>query len=155
YGTAFSGGASGYGTVFAINTHGTGFTNLHSFTLLPGDSTNSDGFWPEAGLIVSGNTLYGTAYRGGSSDRGTVFALTTDGSAFTNLHSFTQTSGSPPTNSDGAYPYAGLILSANTLYGTANRGSRSGGGTVFAVNTSGTGFTNLHNFTAAPYNGSC
>ena len=50
------------------------------------------------------------------------------------------------TNSDGANPYAGLILSGNTLYGTASDGGSSGNGTVFAVNTDGTGFTNLHSF---------
>ena len=41
---------------------------------------------------------------------------------FTTLHSFTQISTSSYgvyTNSDGADPYAGLILSGNTLYGTA------------------------------------
>ena len=64
-GRRISGGSSGNGTVFAVNTDGTGFTNLHSFTaastngLIP--STNSDGANPEAGLILSGNTLYGTA----------------------------------------------------------------------------------------------
>jgi hypothetical protein len=42
------------------------------------------------------------------------------GQTFTTLHSFTATSGSGPyTNSDGAKPEAGLILSGNTLYGTA------------------------------------
>ena len=52
---------------------------------------------------------------------GTVFAVNTDGTGFTNLHSFTAASGSlvSITNSDGASPYAGLILSGNTLYGTA------------------------------------
>ena len=50
--------------------------------------------------------------------------------------------------SDGSYPYAGLILSGNTLYGTTIDGGSSGNGTVFAVNTDGTGFTNLHSFTA-------
>ena len=50
-------------------------------------------------------------------------------------------------NSDGANPRAGLILSGNTLYGTASNGGTSGNGTVFAVNTDGTGFTNLHSFT--------
>src|SRR6266496_2577922 len=69
---------------------------------------------------------------------------------FTILHTFTTTSVDPSdnfTNSDGANPYAGLILSGNTLYGTANTGGSSGYGTVFAVNASGTGFTNLHSFT--------
>ncbi len=66
---------------------------------------------------------------------------------FTTLHSFTASSNSPPYgNSDGAYPVAGLILSGNTLYGTAQNGGRSDNGTVFAVNTDGTRFTNLHGF---------
>ena len=151
YGTAYGGGSSDNGTVFAVNTDGTGFTNLHSFTAssyeeYPYTNINSDGAFPDAGLILSGNTLYGTASRGGNSDNGTVFALNTDGTGFTTLHSFTALSNS--TNSDGAYPCAGLILSGNTLYGTAVRGGISGNGTVFALNTDGTGFTNLYSFTA-------
>src|SRR5271154_5380598 len=59
---------------------------------------------------------------------------------FTTIHSFTF--------SDGANPYAELILSGNILYGTASAGGKSGHGTVFAVNTDGTGFTNLHSFSA-------
>ena len=143
YGTANYGGGLGFGTVFAVKTNGTGFTNLHSFT------GGSDGANPVAELILLGNTLYGTTVGGGSSGQGTVFAINTDSAGFTNLHSFTATTGpSPSTNSDGALPYAGLILSGNTLYGTAGRGGGSGNGTVFVVNTDGTGFTNLHSFTA-------
>jgi uncharacterized repeat protein (TIGR03803 family) len=150
YGTAEYGGSSGNGTVFAVNTDGTGFTNLYSFTAASGSrSTNSDGALPEAGLILSGNTLYGTAYLGGSSGNGTVFAVHTDGTGFTNLHSFTARSGSLHTNSDGVNPLDGLILSGNTLYGTAYQGGSSGAGTVFAVNTNGTSFTNLHSFTGS------
>jgi uncharacterized repeat protein (TIGR03803 family) len=149
YGTAATGGTSGKGTVFAINTDGTGFTNLHSFTATPASySTNSDGANPWADLILSRNTLYGTAQSGGSSGKGTVFAINTDGTGFTNLHSFTATSGPRPgTNSDGANPWADLILSGNTLYGTAEKGGSSGKGTVFAINIDGTGFTTLYNFT--------
>ena len=79
----------------------------------------SDGDYPYAGLILSGNTLYGTTAYGGSSGNGTVFAVNTDGTGFTNLHSFTARSVLIYTNSDGADPHAGLILSGNTLYGTA------------------------------------
>ena len=65
------------------------FTTLYSFTAYPsGYSTNSDGANPEAGLILSGNTLYGTAEGGGSSGNGTVFRVNIDGTGFTNLHSF-------------------------------------------------------------------
>ncbi len=155
YGTAFKGGASSNGTVFAVNTDGTGFTNLHSFTEMFTNSmgiyTNSDGAWPGAGLVLSGNTLYGTASGGGASGYGTVFAVNTDGTGFTTLYSFTN-------GSDGAYPYAGLVLSGNILYGTASEGGTNGYGTVFAVNTDGTGFTTVYSFTdgsdgADPYAG--
>ena len=64
YGTAPQGGGSGNGTVFAMNTDGTGFRLLHTFTGLAGH-TNSDGATPRAGLILSGDTLYGAAQYGG------------------------------------------------------------------------------------------
>jgi len=134
----------GNGTVFALKTDGTGFTNVHSFTPAGGtDFTNGDGANPWGGLILSGSTLSGTTRRGGSSGKGTVFAVKTDGTGFTNLHGFTAIPGSPPTNSDGANPYASLILSGNTLYGTTFRGGSSGQGTVFKVNAAGTAFMTL------------
>jgi uncharacterized repeat protein (TIGR03803 family) len=143
-----------------MNTNGTGFTVVHNFTALS-NSTNSDGVGPQADLILVGNTLYGTAIIGGSSGNGTVFAVNTNGTGFTNLHSFTAVSTNSSgvyTNGDGANPQAGLILWSNTLYGTAANGGGSGSGTVFAINTNGTGFTNLHSFTgggggANPYAG--
>src|SRR6266436_1282011 len=102
------------------------FTTLHSFT-------GSDGANPYAGLTVAGNsnTFYGTTANGGSPGWGwgTVFAVNADGTAFTNLHTFT--------GSDGANPWAGLILSGHTLYGTAYSGGNPGYGTVFAINTDG------------------
>jgi uncharacterized repeat protein (TIGR03803 family) len=145
YGTAVNGGSSGDGTVFKVNTNGTGFTTLHGFAGSPSDGSN-----PQAGLILSGNTLYGTTQVGGGFNQGTVFKVNTDGTGFTILHSFTVRSGSFNTNSDGALPSAGLILSGNTLYGTAGYGGVFGNGTVFAVNTDGTGFKAVYSFTAAP-----
>ncbi len=149
YGTASGGGTNGTGTVFAVNTNGTGFTNLHTFTATdPNTGTNRDGAFPGASLILSGNTLYGTAPNGGTNGNGTVFALNTNGTSFTILHTFTITHPDTGTNNDGANPTAGLILWGNTLCGTASRGGTNGNGTVFAVNTNGTGFTILHSFTA-------
>ena len=74
--------------MFAVHTDGTGFTNLHSFTTVL-NYINSDGAQPQAGLILSGNTLYGTDFLGGSSGYGAVFAVHTYGTGFTTLHSFT------------------------------------------------------------------
>jgi len=155
FGTAYYGGSSGNGTVFALSTDGTWFTNLHSFTATSGYPyyTNSDGANPFAGLILSGDTLYGTASAGGSSGNGTVFALNTNGTGFTTLYSFTALAGSPSINSDGAGPSAGLVLSGNTLYGTAQAGGSLSGGTVFSLNINGTGFMTLYSFTkpSGPY----
>jgi uncharacterized repeat protein (TIGR03803 family) len=77
YGMAGAGGTGSNGTVYAINTDGTAYTNLYSFTLNPSpDNTNGDGAMPRAGLVMLGNTVYGTTYQGGTSDNGTVFSLT-------------------------------------------------------------------------------
>ncbi|HLX96555.1 MAG TPA: choice-of-anchor tandem repeat GloVer-containing protein [Verrucomicrobiae bacterium] len=151
YGTTPNGGSSADGTVFAISTNGTGFTNLYSFTALdPVTQTNTDGASPYAGLLLSGNSLYGTAQLGGRAGFGTLFKINRDGTGFTNLYEFTPSDGMTylPVNGDGAYPYGALILSGNQLYGTAQQGGSSGYGTVFAVNTNGTGFINLYSFTA-------
>jgi uncharacterized repeat protein (TIGR03803 family) len=151
YGATPGGGSRpGNGTVFSVNTNGTGYTTLYSFTAgstnSSGAYTNIDGASPQGGLTLSGNTLYGTAIGGGSSGGGTVFAINIDGTGFTNLHSFTAAFYPAYTNNGGAYPYAGLILSGNTLYGTASTGGSSGRGTVFAINTSGTDFATLFGF---------
>jgi uncharacterized repeat protein (TIGR03803 family) len=132
YGVTSMGGAGGFGSVFAINVNGTGFTNLYSFQY-------STGAMPEGALMVSGNTLYGTTTLGGSGDSGTVFRLGADGSKYTNIYNFA--------SSDGAQPYGTLVLSGDMLYGTTSAGGvGGGGGTVFRVNTDGNDFTNLVNF---------
>ncbi len=131
FGTAPNGGGSGAGTVFALYTDGTGFTNLHSF------SGRTDGANPASPLVLSGNTLFGTAPNGGSSGAGTVFALHTDGTGFDSLYSFTApvkpNGGYYGLNSDGANPAGALVLSGNTLYGTAPNGGSLGSGTVFSL----------------------
>lgn len=149
YGTAYYGGTGGSGSVFALNTDGSGFTNLHNFTAMSADYINTDGGYPHSGLILSGGTLYGATYFGGSSSNGTIFALSTNGTDFTTLYTFTVTGGPSVTNYDGARPFAELFLSGDTLFGMALRGGRDGWGTIFALSTAGTGFTLLHTFGGA------
>src|ERR1039458_4781199 len=150
---------AGLGLLLAGRVTAQTFTTLHSFTNSP------DGANPVAGLILSGNTLYGTTEHGASSGNGTVFAVNTDGTGFTNLYRFMAmvnsfeigTYGNYILTNSGSTPVAGLILSGNTLYGTASRGgssdfnSSSGNGTVFAINTDGTRFTNFYSFTEVLY----
>src|SRR5205085_11945112 len=83
YGTALSGGISNAGTIFRINTDGSGAAVLHHFLGYPTDGGN-----PKAALVLSGSSLFGTASTGGSSGRGTIFAVNADGTGYTTLHEF-------------------------------------------------------------------
>ena len=141
YGTAFGGGTNGFGTVFAIGTNGADFTTVHNFTTTDFNNANPDGALPAAGLIWGNGMLYGTTEYGGTNGAGTIFRVNADGSDFATLHHFDSSS-----VGDGANAYAGMILSGGTLYGTTDSGGQAGYGTVFAINTDGTGFTLLHNF---------
>lgn len=151
YGVAIAGGSGGNGTVFKFDAFSGSFTTLYSFSNTTYNSTlqvdtNTTGDNPVGGIVLSGNTLYGTTSSGGSAGSGTVFKVDTDGGNFKTLYSFSQTVNL--TNADGANPYGGLALSGGTLYGTALNGGRSGDGTVFDISTNGTGFATLHSFSA-------
>jgi len=149
YGAVPSGGGSGLGALYKVSTNGTGYTNIYDFSSASGyPYTNSDGANPVSSLILSGSTLYGVATSGGSAANGTIFKVNTDGSDFTVLHSFSFTNGIGGLNADGARPRSGVILFSNALYGAASLGGSYGNGTVYRVNTDGTGFVTLYNFTA-------
>lgn len=149
YGTTSQGGPAGGGTVFKLNTDGTGFTVLHGFIPAnPVTGIAGDAAYPLGPLILDATTLYGTTSGGGSAANGVVFKLNVDGTGFGILHAFSPSSSSTYANSDGAAPWAGLLLDGATLYGTASRGGDAGSGTIFKLNTDGTGFTRLHSFTA-------
>ena len=150
YGTTYNGGVSSNGVVFALNTDGTGFKILHSFSG-PYESgwnltINDDGALPNASLALTGNALYGTASFGGRSGYGSVFAVSTDGTSFTNLHNFTD-------GSDGGLPFGDVTIMGRTLYGMTENGGNTGNlpstGTLFAINTDGSGFTNVYDFSGA------
>jgi uncharacterized repeat protein (TIGR03803 family) len=146
-GTSQAGGTSGVGSVFIGSTNGVSI--IRSFAVVSADNaTNSGGASPSALLALSGSTLYGTTTVGGAGANGTVFALSTNGSSLSVLHDFTALDSNAGTNTDGALPCGGLILSGNTLYGTASAGGAGGAGVVFSVNASGGGFTTLYSFTA-------
>ncbi len=97
---------------------------IHNFT------GGQDGAYPEAGLTERGGNLYGTAYQGGGSNRGTVFKLARNGSGwiFSPLYSFTG-------GTDGSAPIAAVVFGHDgTIYGTTEFGGHNCGvgcGTVF------------------------
>jgi uncharacterized repeat protein (TIGR03803 family) len=137
YGTTFIGGASNRGTIFRMNTGGGGYTNLHNFAAGAADGAN-----PMGDLTLSGTNFYGMTQQGGSNNLGTVFRMNTNGTGYTNLHSF---AGYP---NDGAGPPGSLTLDGATLYGMTQQGGTPPHnlGMVFKMNTDGSSYTNLHFF---------
>lgn len=152
--TRGGGGTGGHGVVFALSTNATGsaagYTNLYVFHGSPNPgtiSTNNEGASPQVGLLLADGTLYGTTPEGGTNGAGLVFSIRTDGTHYTPLHVFSYANpNASNTNSDGANPFCVLALSGSTLYGTATGGGTNGNGTVFSLNTDGSGFTNLYTF---------
>ena len=74
YGATSFTGLNGYGTVFQINTNGTGYATLHDFQF------STDGARPTSLIEGSDGVLYGTTRYGGVLDSGfgnggTVFSM--------------------------------------------------------------------------------
>lgn len=147
FGSTSAGGAAANGTLFSLSTNGSGFTVLHNFSALDSNSgTNADGALPYGGLVLSGSTLFGTASAGGAGGAGVVFALNTNESGFATIYSFTPPDSATGTNVDGAFPFAGLALANDRLYGTTVAGGANGKGVIFSVGTNGLNFAVLHHF---------
>jgi uncharacterized repeat protein (TIGR03803 family) len=127
YGTTLAGGAGGKGAVFAIDTDGTDFLTLYSFS-----ASHADGSYPAAGLSRSGNVLFGVTSAGGGGGTGTVFALDPFVPDFRVFYHFEPVV-ADGTNDFGAHPVAPLLRVGNALFGTAFAGGPGGTGTVFRV----------------------
>ena len=146
YGTAYTGGTAGFGTVFRF-TPGASFGVIAN--LAPGTGANP------LGALVEGadGSLYGTTSASAANNAGTVFKVAKNGAGFTVLHVFGATDSTTNT-ADGSRPYAGLALGPDgALYGTTNEGGTGGYGTVFRVTTDGGRFSVLHNFQLRDGNG--
>jgi uncharacterized repeat protein (TIGR03803 family) len=133
YGTIIAGGKFNAGTVFQLTRKGV-LKIIYSF----GTATN-DGTGPDAPVMLgSDNKLYGTTYWGGANGLGTVFQVTNAG-VYKILHNFNGT--------DGSHPSAGMVQgSDNFLYGTTIAGGALGDGAFFKINTTGTTYSDLHDF---------
>ena len=140
YGTTSRGGTYGDGAVFSANTDGSNYNLLYSF------EGNPDGATPESGLILSENTLYGTTTAGGSYNNGIIFSINTDGSGYSVLYTFGSIADDGAEYATAFFSSPNLTLYGNALYGTTYKGGLYGDGTVFTVNTDGSGYNVLYNF---------
>jgi uncharacterized repeat protein (TIGR03803 family) len=144
YGTTSSGGLTnssdprGLGTVFKLNTNGSGYQVLYRFT-----GRRGDGAEPRASLVegTNGMMLYGTTSKGGTNGVGTVFKLNTNGTVCKVIHSFTGG------DDDGASPLAGLTKDRDgALFGTTAAGGSNTYGVIFRLSADGHGYEVIYQF---------
>ncbi len=120
YGTTHKGGSADMGTVFKLSGDGTMFTKLADFT-----GTNGAYPWNTQLLEGADGYLYGTTWKGGTSDKGTIFKISSTQPLVT-VYSF---DGTGP----GAYPEFGLMKAKDSYYygsttsGTASANANIGG----------------------------
>ena len=137
YGTTSDGGGGLLtgGTIFKVNTNGTDYAVIKSFTTF-----STEGYEPTTALVLFGTNLYGMTSAGGVNDMGTIFRIDTNGSGHVVLHHF---AGAP---ADGKRPVGGLTLSGTKLYGMTQMGGAGDMGTVFKIDLDGTNYEVLHHF---------
>jgi uncharacterized repeat protein (TIGR03803 family) len=152
FGTTYSGGTNGVGTVFKI-TASRELTTVYAFCSQIGCT---DGANPRAGLVQAADgNLYGTTTLGGLNNSrcnaagcGTIFKITPSGT-LTTLYSFCSKTSPQGACTDGSFPSGGLVQAANgDLYGTTGAGgddNGSGYGIVFKITSTGL-LTTLHIF---------
>lgn len=124
YGTTSNGGAGFVGTVFRMGLDGS-ITTLVSFQ--PGGAIGKN---PYSALVLGADgQFYGTTFFGGTSNLGTVFRMTLDGT-LTTLASFNAAT--------GGNPYGALLPGADgVLYGPAYFHGAGNAGTIVRIDANG------------------
>ncbi len=133
FGVTAVGGAFNTGTIWSIDTASGAFTSHASF------SAGVTGFSPQSGMIHDGaGTFYGVTFGGvgATQPRGGVYRFSVDG-GLQQIAAFT-TAGAGPRN-----PIGTLALVDGRLVGTSSAGGPGEAGTVFALNSDGSGLAIL------------
>jgi uncharacterized repeat protein (TIGR03803 family) len=133
----------GYGVVFKVDTSGNNYQVMHPFAGGKDDGATTDHGY----LVQSGSVLYGMTTNGGMSNKGVIFSIMTDGSNFHVIYRF------GTAHHDGKNPYGSLLLVGSQLYGTTANGGDNHVGTVFMINTDGSGYHKLHDFGGSKHDG--
>jgi len=133
YGATLQGGTAGIGVLFKINADGSSFQVLRSFNF-------DDGGYPYLdGPILYNSMIYGMTFYGGSNYGGVIYKMNLDGTGYQIVYNFSY--------EGSCYPFSQTpARSGSVFYGTTAYGGSSFNGSVFMVNTNGTGYQLLHSF---------
>jgi uncharacterized repeat protein (TIGR03803 family) len=143
-----AGGTAG-GTVYAMDLDGDNFELLHSFNGGAGDGSLPY-TEPAAGTDGGVDYLYGMTKGGGAYGKGVIFRIATDGTSYSNLHEFNGGNSPGDDPDDGREPWGSVTLHDDMLYGMTRHGGDDDKGTLFRMNTDGSGYTRLHEFGYPP-----
>lgn len=134
YGATYGGGGSG-GSIFRLDPGDDSYTILKML-----NQATDGGAITDALIEGDDGKLYGTCAYGGVNDAGTLFCYDISASTYTKLHDFNGT--------DGETPYGALCQAGNgSLYGMTFEGGSSDKGVFYRIETDGSGFTKLFDFT--------
>jgi uncharacterized repeat protein (TIGR03803 family) len=138
-------GESSTGTVFKVDVDGNNYSVLKRFTGPPDDGRDP------SGLVLSGNTLYGTTLSGGISNAGTLFQINADGTGYQVLKHFVGEAGSriEPNTNDACNPLGTLVFENGAIYGSTLLGGPTGEGAVYKFQLSNGDFEVLQKGTYA------
>jgi uncharacterized repeat protein (TIGR03803 family) len=140
YGMTTNGGTGdlgfnyGAGIIYKIKFDGTDFTKLLDFL---------DGVFPGEKLTSDGTFLYGMTKGGGDLGKGIIFKLMADGSSYSKLWNFSGAAA-------GSNPSGALLYDGNNLVGLTSGGGTSSLGNLFQIQTDGSNYTNLFDFSGLP-----
>jgi uncharacterized repeat protein (TIGR03803 family) len=118
--------------LLAATALGQTVTTIYNFS-------GSDGEFPQPQPLTQGRDglLYGTTYKGGTNNDGTIFSLNPRTGELTSLYSL---------GSDGAWPGGGLTLATDgNFYGAASIGGTYNKGVLFRFSPAGV-YTVVHEF---------
>ncbi|MFC1668547.1 choice-of-anchor tandem repeat GloVer-containing protein [Chlamydiota bacterium] len=140
YGATSEGGTANIGTVFSINTDGSGYEILHHFT---GGVSGGDTPY-HTNTLVYDERLYGVTGYGGQYNRGALFSMTLTGDDFVVEHSFDRFDAD-----NASMPLGELIEYNDKLYGISRHGgvlATGGVGSIYEFDPVTDTFRILHQF---------
>ncbi len=132
YGSTIGGGSGNLGTFFRLTTAGSGFTVLRNFNGSNGSEVVA------APQRITDTFIVGSAYSGGTYNKGVIFAVTNGSMGW--IASLDGT--------NGLYTRSSPIMAPDGwLYGTALSGGAHNYGTIYRISTNGTSLSAVYHFT--------
>lgn len=135
YGATYGGGGGSGGSLFRLDPSDDSYTIIKAL-----DQATDGGSITDALIQGADGKLYGSCGSGGANGYGTLFRYDIGSGVYTKLHDFDGV--------DGRTPYGALCQAGNgTLYGMTYRGGSADNGVFYRIETDGSGFAKLFDFT--------